>query len=94
MKAPMTKRPKPRPATTSSWDIYLARHSPAKWIGTVEAVDADAAIEQAVKQLMQRALTVLQQEVRTIRNEIAHIRADIGMLAARIEAIEKGGGRR
>jgi len=47
MKGPMTKRPKPRPATTSSWDIYLARHSPAKWIGTVEAVDADAAIEEA-----------------------------------------------
>jgi Ser/Thr protein kinase RdoA (MazF antagonist) len=46
----MTKRPKPRPATTSSWDIYLARHTPAKWLGTVEAVDADAAIEQAVKQ--------------------------------------------
>ena len=24
-------------------DIYLARHTPAKWIGTVEAVDAEAA---------------------------------------------------
>jgi Ser/Thr protein kinase RdoA (MazF antagonist) len=46
----MTKRPKPRPATTTSWDIYLARHTPAKWLGTVEAVDADPAIEQAVKQ--------------------------------------------
>jgi Ser/Thr protein kinase RdoA (MazF antagonist) len=46
----MTKRPKPRPATMSSWDIYLARHTPAKWLGTVEAFDADAAIEQAVKQ--------------------------------------------
>ncbi len=45
----MTKRPKPRPATTSSWDIYLARHSPSKWIGTVEAVDADAAIAEALK---------------------------------------------
>src|SRR5260370_17391904 len=46
----MTNRPKPRPATTSSWDIYLARHMPAKWLGTVEATDADAAIEQAVKE--------------------------------------------
>jgi hypothetical protein len=43
----MTKRAKPRPATASSWDIYLARHSPAKWIGTVEAVDANAAIAEA-----------------------------------------------
>jgi len=33
----------------SSWDIYLARHSPAKWIGTVEAVDANAAIVEAAK---------------------------------------------
>jgi hypothetical protein len=48
-KAPMTKRAKPRPATTSSWNIYLAHHSPAKWIGTVEAVDADAAIAEAAK---------------------------------------------
>ncbi len=46
---PMTQRPKLRPATTSSWDIYLARHSPAKWIGTVEAVDADAKIAEAAK---------------------------------------------
>ena len=45
----MTKRAKPRPATASSWDIYLARHSPAKWIGTVEAIDAGAAIAEAVK---------------------------------------------
>ncbi len=45
----MTKRAKPRPATMSSWDIYLARHSPAKWIGTVEAVDANAAIVEAAK---------------------------------------------
>lgn len=45
----MTQRPKLRPATTSSWNIYLARYSPAKWIGTVEAVDADAAIIEAAK---------------------------------------------
>jgi hypothetical protein len=37
------------PVTLSSWDIYLARHSPAKWIGTVEAVDANAAIAEAAK---------------------------------------------
>ncbi len=45
----MAKRAKLRPATLSSWDIYLARHSPAKWIGTVEAVDANAAIAEAAK---------------------------------------------
>ena len=27
------------PSPPISWDIYLARHTPAKWIGTVEAVD-------------------------------------------------------
>jgi Ser/Thr protein kinase RdoA (MazF antagonist) len=43
----MTKRAKLRPATRSSWDIYLTQHSPAKWIGTVEAVDKSAAIEEA-----------------------------------------------
>jgi hypothetical protein len=45
----MTKPAKPRPATGSSWDIYLAQHSPAKWIGTVEAVDKNAAIEEAAQ---------------------------------------------
>jgi hypothetical protein len=30
------------------WDIYLARHTPDRWIGTVEA--ADAAIEAAAKE--------------------------------------------
>jgi len=40
---------KPQPSEPSSWDIYLARHTPAKFIGTVEATDADAAIEQAAK---------------------------------------------
>ena len=45
----MTKRAKPRPATASSCDIYLARHSPAKRIGTVEAVEANAAIAEAAK---------------------------------------------
>jgi hypothetical protein len=47
--APVTQRPKPRPATSSSWNVYLARYSPAKWIGTVEAIDADAAIAEATK---------------------------------------------
>jgi hypothetical protein len=45
----MMKRAKLRAATMSSWDIYLAQHLPAKWIGTVEAVDANAAIGEAVK---------------------------------------------
>ena len=43
----MTKRAKPRLVTRSSWDIYLAQYSPAKWIGTIEAVDKNAAIEEA-----------------------------------------------
>jgi hypothetical protein len=43
----MAKRPPPPP---QNWDIYLARHTPDKWIGTVEAADADAAIEEAAKQ--------------------------------------------
>ena len=45
----MTKRPKLRPATRLSWDIYLVLHSPAKWIGTVEAVDKNAAIGEAAE---------------------------------------------
>ena len=32
----------------TSWAIYLARQTPAKWLGTVEAADHDAAIEAAV----------------------------------------------
>ena len=32
------------------WDIYLARHTPARWLGTVEAPDADDAIAEAVRQ--------------------------------------------
>jgi hypothetical protein len=31
----------------TQWDIYLARHAPVKWIGAVEATDADAAIAEA-----------------------------------------------
>jgi hypothetical protein len=32
-----------------TWDIYLAHHTPARLLGTVEATDADAAIEAAAK---------------------------------------------
>ena len=39
----------PRPPEPTSWDIYLARYTPAKLLGTVEAVDADAAIAEAAK---------------------------------------------
>jgi hypothetical protein len=46
----MAKRPSSSPLPPQSWDIHLARHTPAKWIGTVEAADADAAIEEAAKQ--------------------------------------------
>ena len=34
---------------TQSWDIYLARRTPAKWIGTVKAVDFEAAIKEATQ---------------------------------------------
>jgi hypothetical protein len=37
---------KPEPPPLLSWDIYRAA-SKAKWIGSVEAPDADAAIEKA-----------------------------------------------
>jgi len=33
-----------------SWAIYLARSKPAKWLGTVEAADADEAIEAATRE--------------------------------------------
>jgi hypothetical protein len=45
----MPKRPspdKPQPTPLWSWDIYRVA-SKARWIGSVEAADADAAIEKA-----------------------------------------------
>jgi 1,2-phenylacetyl-CoA epoxidase PaaB subunit len=36
---------KPQPLT--KWEIYVARSTPAKYVGTVEAPDADAAVEAA-----------------------------------------------
>jgi hypothetical protein len=36
-------------AKLATWNIYLARHSPAKWIGTVEAIDIYAAVAEAAK---------------------------------------------
>ena len=45
----MTKRPRVVSANPVTWDIYLARHMPAKLLGTVEATDADAAIEAEAK---------------------------------------------
>ena len=41
---------KQAPPPPLSWAIYLARSKPAKWLGTVEAADADAAIEAATKE--------------------------------------------
>jgi hypothetical protein len=43
----------PPPAKVDSllvWEIYQARSTPAKYIGTVEATDADTAIEAAAKE--------------------------------------------
>ncbi len=40
--------PKEQPLTM--WTIYLARSTPAKWLGTVEASDVDEAIAEAARQ--------------------------------------------
>jgi 1,2-phenylacetyl-CoA epoxidase PaaB subunit len=43
--------PAPRKAQPLlKWEIYQARSTPAKYVGTVEAADADAAIEAAAKE--------------------------------------------
>ena len=34
-----------------SWNIYILRATPAKFVGIVEAADADAAIKKAVEEL-------------------------------------------
>jgi hypothetical protein len=41
---PATRRPLPK------WNIYVVRSTPAKHLGIVEARDADAAIEEAIKE--------------------------------------------
>ena len=46
----MTKRPRLVSSNPVTWDIYQARHTPAKWLGTVEAATADDAIETAAKE--------------------------------------------
>jgi len=33
-----------------SWNIYLATSTPAKFVGTVEAPDSDAAIAKAIEE--------------------------------------------
>jgi hypothetical protein len=40
----------PKEASLLTWEIYLARSTPAKYVGRVEAADADAAIEAATKE--------------------------------------------
>jgi hypothetical protein len=40
----LTRKPLP------IWEIYLARSTPAKYVGTVEAVDAEAATKAAIKE--------------------------------------------
>jgi len=47
----VNRRPRnQQPLAANLLDIYLARHTPAKWIGTEEAADADAAIKERAKQ--------------------------------------------
>jgi len=45
----MPKQHSPTQPPLLSWEIYRAA-SKAKWIGTIEAADADAAIEAAAKE--------------------------------------------
>jgi hypothetical protein len=55
----MPKRPSPdKPQPTPLWDIYRAAKK-AVWIGTVEAPDADAAIEAAAKEFKTEAWRLL-----------------------------------
>ncbi len=42
----MAKRGPPEPKPLPRWDIYHAGNK-ARWLGTVEATDADAAIDEA-----------------------------------------------
>jgi hypothetical protein len=46
----MAKRPRVVSTNPVTWDIYQVRHTPAKWLATVEAATADEAIEAAVKE--------------------------------------------
>ena len=46
----MTKRPRVVSTNPVTWDIYQTHPTPAKWLGTVEATDAEAAIEAAVRE--------------------------------------------
>jgi hypothetical protein len=39
----------PEPPNPTSWDTYCAAYK-AKWIGSVEAADADATIDAAAKE--------------------------------------------
>src|SRR5262249_36739274 len=41
------KQPRMTKMPGRNWDVYLARRTPAKLVGTVEANDADTAIEKA-----------------------------------------------
>jgi ppGpp synthetase/RelA/SpoT-type nucleotidyltranferase len=47
-KSRTSKQPSRGPLT--NWNIYLAKRTPAKWLGTVEAEDVDAAIQKAAKE--------------------------------------------
>ena len=49
----MTKRPRVVSSNPVTWDIYQARHTPAKWLGTVEAATAEEAIALAAKEFKQ-----------------------------------------
>jgi hypothetical protein len=50
---------KPEPPKLFPWDIYRAA-SKAKWIGTVEASDADGAIEAAARSSIRTLIAVRQ----------------------------------
>src|SRR5260370_15960816 len=68
----MTNEPPP-----TSWDIYLGRHAAAKWIGTVEAADADAAIKEPAKKFNVqdiKKLIAVRGDSGTVPVETTHVR--------------------
>ena len=42
-----------------TWNIYLARHAPAKWLGTVEATDKREAIARAAQEFKSDAAKLI-----------------------------------
>jgi hypothetical protein len=75
----MPKRPSlhvPQPAPLWSWDIHRAA-AKARWIGTVEAADADAAIQAAAKEFKVIASKLIASVAAMTRRKGEITRADL-----------------